>query len=651
MNERDAPSLEERVLVLVPTARDAAGTKSVLEAEGILSHICESLRQLCQEAERGAGAVLLAEETILSDRSGCLRRVLDQQQLWSDLPLIVLTPAGVESGRTAETLRTFGNVTIVKRPVQLSILVTTTRAALRDRHRQYDVRSLLEKEKRQAEKLNQSEKRLRLMVESVKDYAIFATDAEGRISTWNAGAERVFGWPESEILGQNASVLFTPEDRAGGIPEQELSTALLNGRAEDERWNERKDGSRFFASGIVTPVYDENGTHSGFTKVARDITERKRTEEVLREADRKKDEFLAMLAHELRNPLAAVRNAVTVLKMSNAEENINFAKGVVERQVTQLTRLIDDLLDVSRITSGKIRLRREFLDAAPVLDLAIEAARPLIDERKHELILSVDRGNLPLRADPTRIEQIILNLLTNAAKYTEAGGRIWLTARNDGEQVVITVRDSGIGIQPEKLPEMFQLFAQGERSIARSEGGLGIGLTIVKKLAEMHGGRVSAVSEGVGKGSEFTVRLPAASKASVTESKPGVTPGEMRSDSRILVVDDNVDTARGLALLLNLLGNDARLAHDGPSAIAIAQTFRPEFVLLDIGLPGMDGYQVASKLREEPCCKDAVIIAVSGYGQEKDRRRSHAAGFDHHLVKPVDFDSLLSLIGQPSVTQ
>jgi PAS domain S-box-containing protein len=649
MNERDAPSLEERVLVLVPTARDAAGTKSVLEAAGISSHICESLTQLCQEANRGAGAVLLAEEAVLSDGAGRFREVLDQQPPWSDLPLIVLTPAGAESASTAETLRTFGNVTLVKRPVQLSILITTVRAALRDRRRQYEIRSLLQTEKQQAEALNQSEKRFRLMVESVKDYAIFATDAEGTISTWNTGAEQVFGWPESEILGQNAGVLFTPEERAVGIPEQELATALRNGRAEDERWHERKDGSRFFASGIVTPVYDDDGTHTGFTKVARDITQRKQAEDALRDADRRKDEFLAMLAHELRNPLAAVGNAVTVLKLSNAEENINFAKDVIERQVKQLTHLIDDLLDVSRITTGKIRLRREFFDAAPILDQAIESARPLINERKHELILSVDRGNLPLRADPTRVEQIVLNLLTNAAKYTEAGGRIWLTTTNDGEHVMITVRDNGIGIPPEKLPEIFQLFAQGEQSIARSEGGLGIGLTIVQKLAEMHGGRVSAESEGVGKGSAFTVWLPVARRASVTASKSGAAPFEMRKDARILVVEDNVDTACGLARLLALLGNDVQLADDGPSAIAIAQTFRPELVLLDIGLPGMDGYQVASLLREEDCCKDAVIIAVSGYGQEEDRRRSQAAGFDHHLVKPVDLGSLMSLIGHTSV--
>ena len=378
-----------------------------------------------------------------------------------------------------------------------------------------------------------------------------------------------------------------------------------------------------------------------------DFAERERQAEALRENDRHKDEFLAMLAHELRNPLAAVNNAVTVLKMSADEESRNWASDVVERQVKQLVRLIDDLLDVSRITSGKIRLRKDLVDASAVLDQAVESARPLIDERGHTLSVSIERGKLPLHVDATRVEQIVLNLLTNAAKYTESGGQIRLTAKREGEQVVISVKDNGMGIPPEKLPEMFQLFAQGDRTFARSEGGLGIGLTIVQKLAEMHGGSVVAGSEGPGKGSEFVVRLPLARKPA--EAGAQARQGRLAAGrgSRILVVDDSVDAAQGMVRLLKLLGNEAIAVHDGHAAIETARTFRPDFVLLDIGLPGMDGYQVASALREDELLKDAVIIAVSGYGQEEDRRRSHAAGFDHHLVKPVDFDSLISLLGRP----
>jgi PAS domain S-box-containing protein len=368
----------------------------------------------------------------------------------------------------------------------------------------------------------------------------------------------------------------------------------------------------------------------------------------LREADRRKDEFLAMLAHELRNPLAAVGNAATVLKMSEDPANVNFAKDVIERQTRQLAHLIEDLLDVSRITSGKIRLKRERCDAGPILKQAIESASPLIRERKHTLITEFEEGKLPFRVDPTRVEQMVVNLLTNAAKYSENGKEILLSARRDEDEIVISVKDQGIGIPPEKLPQMFELFAQGERSIARSEGGLGLGLTIVQKLADMHGGSVTATSEGLGHGSTFTVRLPAESQPALVQGE-GQAPSQVsvRRASRILVVDDNVDTTQSMVRLLKLLGNDVMVAYDGLSAIDKARILRPEYILLDIGLPGMDGYDVARRLREEPCCKATVIIAVSGYGQEEDRRRSRDAGFDHHLVKPVDFDSLLPLIDRP----
>ena len=379
-----------------------------------------------------------------------------------------------------------------------------------------------------------------------------------------------------------------------------------------------------------------------------DFAALERQAQALRENDRHKDEFLAMLAHELRNPLAAVNNAVTVLKLSTEEESRKWASDVVERQVKQLVRLIDDLLDVSRITTGKIRLKKDFVDANSIIKQAIESARPLIDERRHHLSVSIEDGQLPLHVDATRVEQIILNLLTNAAKYTRSGGKIWITANRKDTWVSISVRDNGTGITPHKLPEMFKLFAQGDRTLARSEGGLGIGLTIVKKLTEMHGGSVTARSEGPDKGSEFVVSLPLVSKPaeSGTEGQQGQS--DLRRGSRILVVDDNVDTARGMMRLLELLGNEVIAVHDGNAAIDAARDFRPDFVLLDIGLPGMDGYQVASTLREGLLNEDAIIIAVSGYGQDEDRRRSQAAGFDHHLVKPVDFDSLLPLIGRPT---
>jgi signal transduction histidine kinase len=519
MADESDPALEERILLLPPTKRDAAVAVKLFASVEIALTLCDDIAEICSEIARGAALAIVPEEAILSDKEKCLGRLLSEQAPWSDFPLLVLTPPQQTKAAVHE-LESVGHMTLVRRPIEIHSLASTVRAALRDRRRQYAMR------------------------------AAFA---------------------------------------------------------------EREEQAR-----------------------------------ALRENDRHKDEFLAMLAHELRNPLAAVNNAVTVLKLSSDQESRNWASDVVERQVRQLVRLIDDLLDISRITSGKIRLRKDHVDASSILDQAMESARPLLDERRHTLTVSMERGQLPLHVDAARLEQIVLNLLTNAAKYTESGGRIWLTANREGKQVVIRVRDNGIGIAPEKLPEMFRLFSQGDRSLARSEGGLGIGLTIVQKLTEMHGGSVDAQSNGPGQGSEFIIKLPLARTSKEASAKAQRGPLPSGKGSRILIVDDNMDTARGMVRLLKLLGNDAIAVHDGRAAVETAHAFRPDFVLLDIGLPILNGYQVAALLRENDLHKHTVIIAVSGYGQDEDRRRSFAAGFNHHLVKPIDFDSLVSLLGLPS---
>jgi PAS domain S-box-containing protein len=366
----------------------------------------------------------------------------------------------------------------------------------------------------------------------------------------------------------------------------------------------------------------------------------------LKEAGRRKDEFLAMLAHELRNPLSAIGNAASLLQLPEIDdEDREWATQVISRQVKHLSRLMDDLLDVSRVSRGKIHLKARRLDAASVIRHAIETTQPLINERRHTLNVSYDSGVLELDADPTRLEQVIVNLLGNAAKYTDAGGSLWLTARRDGANIAITVRDNGIGIAPERLPQMFELFAQGDRSLARSEGGLGIGLTLVKSLVELHGGSVHARSDGPGQGSEFTVRLPAAPPSDPAAGRP--SPGDLPArpgGKRILVIDDNLDTARGMARLLKLAGHEVTLAPTGPEGIESALARRPDVILLDIGLPGMDGYEVARKLRQVDHLANILIVAVSGYCQDEDRRRSQSAGIDHHLVKPIDHDALVTLI-------
>jgi PAS domain S-box-containing protein len=498
--------------------------------------------------------------------------------------------------------------------------------------------------KQQADLVNEH---LAAIVESSDDI-IASKTLDGVITSWNRGAEQTLGYTADEVIGRHVSMLMPPE-LIEDMPR--ILDRIRRGEKVDhyQTRRRRKDGMILDVSLTVSPIRDASGRVIGASKIGRDITHEKLMEAERKESERRKDEFLAMLAHELRNPLSAISGAAQLLGNLETEAELEWAKDVVLRQVRHLARLIDDLLDVSRISRGKIGLRKEPIDLSPVVAGAVEAVRPLLEERKHELNVSLTNGGLRLEADPLRLEQILVNLLTNAAKYTDAGGKIALTARQEGTDVVIRVRDTGMGITPELLPRVFDLFAQGDRTMARSEGGLGIGLTLVQKLAEMHGGSVAAASEGPGRGSEFTVRLPALVGPAGRKPEPRETlPRVARRGSRVLVVDDNLDSARGLSRLLKLLGHDIAVAHDGEAALELARAHRPEIVLLDIGLPGMDGYEVARRLRTEECCHDALIIAVTGYGQPEDLRRSREAGFDHHLVKPVDYDTLITLFASHS---
>jgi signal transduction histidine kinase/DNA-binding response OmpR family regulator len=398
----------------------------------------------------------------------------------------------------------------------------------------------------------------------------------------------------------------------------------------------------------------------------------------IREADQRKNEFLAMLAHELRNPLAPIRNAIQVFRLHNvALPQLQFARDVVDRQVQLLVRLVDDLLDVSRITRGKVTLQKEVVDIASVVARAVETSQPLIEGKNQLLSVELPPEPLEVDADPARLAQVLSNLLNNASKYTETGGRIWLnvsleapdneTSRQGDEEpetadslaplppcplIRISVRDTGVGIPPEMLTTVFDLFTQIDRSLDRSQGGLGIGLTLVRQLVEMHGGAVEARSRGLNQGSEFVVHLPALVRThAVATSTNGVSkPNADALQRRILVVDDNVDGADSLALLLRVTGHEVSIAHDGPSALEVARTFHPEIVLLDIGLPGMNGYEVARQMRQDPELQPAYLIALTGYGQDADRLRSRDAGFDHHLVKPVGpevLPELFASLGSP----
>jgi CheY-like chemotaxis protein/two-component sensor histidine kinase len=368
--------------------------------------------------------------------------------------------------------------------------------------------------------------------------------------------------------------------------------------------------------------------------------------EALADLHRRKDEFLAMISHELRNPLAAITNAVQLLDLQKDAPPVQEkARTIIRRQAGNLVVLVNDLLEVSRILTGRIQLHQEDLDARGIVQRAVETARPLIEQSKHELTLSIPTEPAWLHADALRLEEVIVNLLNNAAKYTPEGGHIWLSLQQEGNQMVVRIRDSGIGIAPDSLPHIFELFTQAPRSLDRSQGGLGIGLAVVRKLVEMHGGTVEAQSGGLGKGSEFTVRLPVL-MSPTGRSQVLSDEEEKRPDSgwRVLVVDDNIDSADSIAMLLQMSGHDVRVAYSGQDALDMAAEYQPDIVLLDIGLPGMDGYEVARRVRAQPQLEKVKLIAVTGYGQEADRRQSQEAGFDYHLVKPVDAQKLGELL-------
>jgi PAS domain S-box-containing protein len=412
------------------------------------------------------------------------------------------------------------------------------------------------------------------------------------------------------------------------------------------------DGSERVADVTIQPIKDDSGRVIFLAPIGIDITDRKRAEADrerfaadLSEADRRKNEFLAMLAHELRNPLAPISNAAHALRLGGGDKNaLQSASEMLERQVGQMARLVDDLLDMSRITRGRIELRKERVELAPIIGQAVEAIRAAYRSMNHELTVTMPSAPVYLDADPTRVTQIVGNLLNNAGKFTDKGGHVWLAVEQEGEQAVIRVRDNGIGIAAEHLPGLFEMFAQVDTSLERSRDGLGIGLTLVKTLVEMHGGTVEARSQGLGRGSEFTVRLPVLSDALRPLSPPEVTKATRAVHRRILIVDDSEDGAESLAMLLELAGHETHKAHDGRTAIEAAERLRPDAILLDIGLPVMNGYEVCGHIREQAWGKDLLLVALTGWGQEEDRHRSREAGFDAHMVKPVDHDLLMTLL-------
>jgi PAS domain S-box-containing protein len=507
-------------------------------------------------------------------------------------------------------------------------------------------------ERRQLEEARRElETRFTSLVKNVRDHAIFTLDSDGMIQSWNLEAERILGYSETDAVGQHFSVVFTDEDRQRGVPELEMQLARQNGRAEDERWHRKADGGTFWALGILTPTHDPQGNFSGYAKILRDMTERKQMELALRESHRYKDEFLAMLSHELRNPLAPILSALELIKESSDETpEHRTARTIIARQTRHLARLVDDLLEVSRVSTGKVSLQRAKVKLNDIVGDAIDQVRVELARHGQTLNRSITRPSVWVDADPTRLQQVISNLLINASKYSDSGSHIDLSLHEQAGWGVVQVRDHGKGIDTEMLPRIFDLFSQADVSLHRSQGGLGIGLALVKSLVEAHGGSVEAHSEGLGCGSQFVVRLPS---VSAPEQNPASDDADEspREDAaavvprRVLVIEDQRDAAKVTAVVLRSWGHEVCIAHSGAEGIRRAAQFLPHLVLSDIGLPDVDGYQVARQLRSDPRFRETRLVAVTGYGQQKDLQRSRQSGFDEHLVKPVDpadFKRLLS---------
>lgn len=494
---------------------------------------------------------------------------------------------------------------------------------------------------------------LAAIVESSDD-AIISKNLDGIITSWNPAAEHIFGYSAAEAVGQSITLIIPPDHLD---EEKQIIARLRCGRKIDHFETERraKDGHLLEVSITVSPIRDETGAIIGASKVARNIGITRKLERelqhkaaLLAEKDRRKDEFLAMLAHELRNPLASISNAVhlltsPVLSIDRRSETGN----IVKRQIMQMTRLLDDLLDVSRITQGKIEMKRKRIALSDIIQTAIETSTPLLGSRGHNLIVNLPETPVWIYGDPTRLAQVFSNLLNNAAKYSPRESHIIIDALPHENEVTVSVTDNGMGIASNMLEGIFEIFSQVDSSMEQTHGGLGIGLALVKSLIEKHGGTVEACSEGLGKGSQFVITLPVMAEDSlIVRQDNSPMPVLSEKSYKIMVVDDNEASAKTLGWMLEMLGHAVTLAKDGNEAIAKAKILLPDVAFLDIGLPGMNGYQICEAMRADKMLASAVIIAQSGWGQEEHLKRSKDAGFNQHLVKPIDFKGLQQLLAK-----
>jgi PAS domain S-box-containing protein len=507
--------------------------------------------------------------------------------------------------------------------------------------------------------LSQVEERFRMLVESAKDFAIFYVDSRGLVKTWNAGAERMLGWSEQEIVGQSGALLFTPEDRAAFVPDAELRQAEETGRATDERWHLRKDQSRFWASGVTARIDGPSGELEGFVKVMRDETDRKLAEERLLaanaaaekaqaaalDASRAKDDFISIVSHELRTPLNTIRLWSRMLRneklsAKDREEGVQ----MIERAAVAQQQVIDDLFDVSRISSGKLRLAIRETRLADAIRGAIDAVEPVAVERGIRLTSDIGADIGVVRVDPGRLQQVVWNLLSNSVKFTPSGGRVSVTARRTGDMVQIAVADTGIGIRQEFLARVFDRFRQAEVGTTRKHGGLGLGLSIASQIVELHGGTISAASEGEGKGATFTLQLPLPPSAPREETGVPELADASLEGVDVLLVEDEAGTRLTMQRLLESRQADVRAVDSVSAARDAIATRKPHLLISDIGLPGEDGYALIKHVRALKAKRRMLAVAVTAFARVEDRQRVLDAGFDEHIAKPINPDEFIALL-------
>jgi len=643
MSVQVAGNQERKVLVLPPTRRDGDVTRALLKDVGLDCDIVGNARMLASQLNTSIGAVVLTDAAVTDPGLSSVMDALDHQPKWSDLPVILLSKPEMRQSADKRRFGKLTNLTVLDRPTSGRALVSAVEAAIRGRARQYQIRDQLNSLQEADAALRESAERMALGVQ-VAGLALAEVDYATQEVHLSAEAVELFG------VGDRARTLSRTEFLQAVHPgdREEVSRRLL--RPADSACSDPAaiDYRVIWPDGRVKWVSQRhhvvlNGLRDRQVRaviVALDATERKN-------ADRRKDEFLATLAHELRNPLAPIRTGLQALARPGGEGAAGTViRAIMERQLSQMVRLIDDLLDVSRISSGKVVLQRTRVDLRAIAGLAIEASQPFIAAGQHDFTAELPVGPVWVDGDASRLSQVIINLLNNAAKYTAEGGKLRLSLSSDETDAIVRVQDNGVGIPSEMLNEVFDMFTQVNRTLDRSQGGLGIGLSLVRRLTEMHGGKVTAASEGLGHGSAFTVRIPLMATAELpAESREAADLGQSkRPGLRVLVIDDIPDVADVLKMLLDLEGFETRVAYSGAVALESAREFRPDVVICDIGLPEMDGHEIARRLRHDPDFAPATLIALTGWGTEGEVRRTRESGFDFHLVKPVDANALLELL-------